>query len=74
MGYSLSSPGGGFVFVTRGAGIRDVVFLGHGWSDEGEGVGANSYVGDRGLNFGHVTRYALASGGAGFVMGMLLEG
>jgi len=70
----LGGPCGGLVFVTRGTRIRDVVSVGHGWSDEGERVGADFYVGDGGLNFWHVASDAFASSGAGFVMSVLLDG
>ena len=67
-------PGGGFVGMTGGAGIRDLVFVGHRRSDEGKGVGTNFGVGDGSGNLRHVAGNATASRRAIFVMGVLLDG
>jgi hypothetical protein len=67
-------PGRGFVRVTGRAGIRDFVLVGHGRRDEGESVSADFDVCNGGLDLRHVAGDAFASGRAGFVVRVLLEG
>ena len=74
MAHGFGGPGGGFVGVTGGAGIWDFVFIGHGWGDEGKGVGTDFSVSDGGGDFRHVAGNATASGGVFFVMGVFFDG
>jgi hypothetical protein len=71
--HCFGGPGGGFVFVTVGAGIGDLVFVGHVGRDEGEGVGADFHIGDGGGDSGHVAGDAAAAGGTFFVVGVLFD-
>ena len=69
----LQRPGGGFVGVAGRAWIRNVVAIGHRGGDESEGVCADLYVGDGGLDFGHVAGDALAASRTLFVMSVFFE-
>jgi hypothetical protein len=67
MQYSVR-PSGWFVGMTRTTRIRDFVFVGHAGSNELESVGVDLYLCNGGLYRGHMTRNALASWTALFVM------
>ena len=69
MTHYLLRPSCGLISVTRGAWVRNFVFVRHHGGNEPEGVGADEGVGHAfRLNRRHVARYALASGAAVFVM------
>jgi hypothetical protein len=70
----FSSPGRGFVFMARGAGVRNsrqFRFLG---SDEAEGVGGDVVVLDGLLDVGHMAGDAFAARAALGVVGVFTDG
>lgn len=60
--------------MASGAGVGDLVFIGHGRCDEGKSVGAYFDVGDGRGDFGHVAGDTTAAGGAFLMVGVLFEG
>lgn len=55
-------PGGGFVGVTRGARVGDIVFVCGRRRDEGKSMGADLDVGKGSGDFGHMASDAAAAG------------
>ena len=74
MAHILSRPLRRLVRMTRIAGIRDLVFIGHHGRDEAEGMGVNKRVGRSfGFDRGHVASDALTACAALFVVRVLLD-
>lgn len=61
--------------MARGAGIRHLVFFGHGWSDELERMGAHERTRNTlAFDLRHVARNALTPGAARLVVRVLFQG
>src|SRR6476620_8786595 len=71
--HGFDGPCCGFLLVARCAGIRDCIFVRHRRRNEAEGVGTHVDTGYGCFNLRHVTGDALASGTAGFVMGVFFQ-
>ena len=74
MHQGFGGPVGGLVLMAGCARVGDLVFVGVGWRNEGEGVGTNLYLGDGGLDLRHVTSDAFASGRAIFMVSVVFQG
>ena len=70
----LRGPSRSFVRVAHRAGIRNFIFVGHRWSDEGKRMRSNFDVRDSSLNFRHMAGNATTAGRAFLMMRVLFDG
>src|SRR5580704_1558477 len=70
----LCGPGCSLVRMAHRAGIRDLIFVGHRWSDEGKRMSPNLHVRNGSLDFRHMAGNATTTGRAFLMMGVLFDG
>ena len=73
MTHGIGGPRGGLVHVAGRAGIRNLVFVRHGWGNEGEGVRAHEDAGNRDFDLWHVAGHTFAARRPVFVMRVLCQ-
>ena len=69
----IRGPGGGLIRMACGAGIRNLVLVGHRRRYESKRMRAYFHVRNRGFDFRHMAGNATAARRSFFVMGMFLD-